>query len=184
MDKEIIADFTTRALDYVQTNFASAIIILLVGFIISYLLGRIIRKILKEIELDNITYKTFGFKLKLEKRISKLVTYIFYIITVVIALTKLLIGYYLLVGVAIIVGVILVISLLLTIYDFVPNFISGIIIRKKKLKVGDNYSFKNTIGRIKKITPTNLILETPDKDFVYIPNRAIRKNLRSTTIKS
>ena len=102
-------DFIVKSWDYIQTELASAIIILLVGFVISYLLGRIIRVILKEIELDNITYNLFATKLKLEKRVSKLATYIFYLITVIVALTQLGIGNYILYLITGVVGLILLI---------------------------------------------------------------------------
>ncbi len=180
-----ISDFSTKAWDYIQTNLASAVIIILVGVIISYLLGRIVRKILKEIELDNITHKTLGLKLKLENRISYLVTYLFYIITVFIALTKLEIGYYVMMSILVIIGVILIVSLLLWIYDFVPDFLFGLIIKNKSnFKKGQDFVFGNIKGKIKKITSTNFVLETSDNDNLYIPNRTIRKNIKNILIKN
>ncbi len=179
-----ITNFTTNALDYIQNNLASAVIILLVGIIISYFLGRILRVILKEIELDNITYSAFGLKLKLEKKISKLVTYILYIVTVIIALTKLLIGYYILIGLGILIGLIIVISLVLRIYDFIPDYICGIIIKKKtNIKLNSTFSFKNISGKVKKITLMNVILDV-DGDFIYIPNRTIKRYLKEIIIKN
>tara|TARA_Y100000296_G_scaffold38484_1_gene44560 strand:- start:264 stop:815 length:552 start_codon:yes stop_codon:yes gene_type:complete len=177
-------DFIVKSWNYVQTELASAIIILLVGFVISYLLGRIIRVILKEIELDNITYNLFATKLKLEKRVSKLATYIFYLITVIVALTQLGIGNYILYLITGVVGLILLISFLLTLYDFIPNFYSYIIIKKKsKIKKNKYYSFKSIKGKVKTISLINTIVETSDNNKIFIPNKTIRKNLKNIVVK-
>ena len=178
-------DFITKSWNYVQTELTSAIIVLLVGFIISYLLGRIIRVILKEIELDNIMYNLFAMRLKLEKRISKLATYIFYLITVIVALTILGIGNYILYLIIAVIGLLLFISLILNTYDFIPNFISYIIIKKNsKIKKNQDYTFKNTKGKIEKISLMNTIIETPDKNQIFIPNKTIRKNIKKIVIKN
>ncbi len=171
-----ITKIITASLNYIQTDLASAIIILLVGFIISYLLGKILRRVLKEIEVDNIAYRTFNLRLKLEKRISIVVTYLLYIVTVIVALTRLKIGNYVLIGILIVVGVLLLISLLLNAYDFIPNFLTGIIV-KNNIKPGDKYSYKSIKGIVKKISLINVIIETSDNNYVFIPNKTVRKSL-------
>ena len=179
-----INNFLTNAWNYIQTNLAVAIIYLLVGFIIAYLLGRILRKVLKEIEFDNIIFKTLGLKLNLEKRISNLVTYILYFVAIIIALTELLIGYYILIGIVMLISLILLISLLLMIIDFVPDLISGIII-KNKLKIGSSLSYDGINGKIKDITLTNTIVKVSNNnDNFFIPNRTIKKDLKHILIKN
>ena len=112
-------------------------------------------------------------------------TYLFYIITVFIALTKLEIGYYVMMSILVIIGVILIVSLLLWIYDFVPDFLFGLIIKNKSnFKKGQDFVFGNIKGKIKKITSTNFVLETSDNDNLYIPNRTIRKNIKNILIKN
>ncbi|MBW3014135.1 mechanosensitive ion channel [Candidatus Woesearchaeota archaeon] len=156
----------------------AAIIIVLIGFVIGKLLGRLVTKILKEVELNKIL-RAAGLKISLEKPIGEFVSYIVYIITVVTALYQFNIASTIVYIIIISIGVIIIISILLAIKDFVPNVICGIAIKKRKtIKVGEKIRIGKTEGIIRKISALQTLIETREKDIVYIPNSVIiRKNI-------
>ena len=119
-----------------------AIVIVLIGFIIGKILGRISFKILNELELDYFARKLFKQKIKLTKILSSIITSITYIITLVIALriTGLInITLYFLGGIIL---VIFILSLILGIKDIIPNAIAGHLMLKGKVIKKDKKTSK------------------------------------------
>ncbi|MCK4670639.1 MAG: mechanosensitive ion channel family protein [Nanoarchaeota archaeon] len=175
---EWLTAFYDRWFQGPTANFIAAIIIILIGFMIGKLLGRLVTKILQEVELNKIL-RAAGLKISLEKTLGSLVSYIAYFITVVAALYQFHIAPTIVYIIIISLGCIIILSILLAIKDFIPNLICGIIIKKKKpVKAGDKIKIGKTEGRIKKISLVQTLLETKEKDIVYIPNSVIiRKNI-------
>lgn len=172
---EKLADFYSRWLQGPTADIIAAIIIVLLGFIIGKLLGRLTAKILHEVELNRIL-RAAGLKITLEKTIGEIVSYIVYFVAVVTALYQFNIAPTIVYVIVISVGAILVISILIAIKDFIPNFICGIIIKKKNLlRPGEKIKIGRTEGKIKRISMVQVKLETKEGDIVYIPNSVIIK---------
>jgi len=58
--------------------------------------------------------------------------------------------------------------------EIVANFVSGLIILfEQPIRVGDLVTIQGTTGRVKRITIRATVIETPDKQEVLIPNKAI-----------
>ena len=71
--------------------------------------------------------------------------------------------------------VFLVFLIILAFKDVVPNFISGVLIMKKKsLKVGEFINILNSKGNIIKITLLETQIKTKEGDIIHIPNVLIK----------
>jgi small-conductance mechanosensitive channel len=154
-----------------------ALIFLLIGFIIANIISRVIEKGLKELNVDNAIMKLAGIKISLEQIISKLVLYIIYFISIVTALNYLGIVPNIINAISYIVIILLAIFILLSIKDFIPNSIAGFsLIRKGRVKVGDNIEYKGTAGKIVEMTLVDVKLKTRKGDIIIIPNSLLVKN--------
>ncbi len=159
-------------------NLILAIIIILIGFIIGRILGKLITKILHEIELNNIIKKLTGIKLSLEELAGQIIAFISYFASIILALSQ--------VGLASTIGIIIsafiivlvIISFLLGVKDFFPNFIAGLALHRKNLfKEGSRIKTKDIEGKIIKAALTETVIETKNKDIIYIPNSLLRKSI-------
>ena len=117
-------DYLNLIFSHLFTKFIVAVVILLIGFVIARIVGRLLQKVLHEIELNNILQKA-GVKIKLEDALSKLATYFIYFITVIWALDALGLTTTILNMVSAAILILIIIAVLLGIKDFVPNLISG-----------------------------------------------------------
>jgi len=153
-----------------------AFIILLIGFIIGKLVGKVTKRILHEIELNNILKKASGIEVKLEQFISVFVTYFIYFITIIMVLNQLNVTTTILQMLSAAIIIVIIVSVILAIKDFVPNAFAGFYIyRRKLIKEGDKIKVKGIQGKIVHINLVETKLETKDGDTVYIPNSAITK---------
>src|SRR3989344_7918340 len=142
----------------------SAIIILLIGLIIGKIFGRFVRKALYEIEGNNIM-KLVGFRINIEKIFGELTSTIIYIYTFYLSIKQFGITNIIFYGIGIVVLLIVGISFLFAIKNFVPNLFEGFIARRKyHLKVGNNFKFGNTSGKIEKITLKDIRIKTKDNE--------------------
>lgn len=153
------------------------IIILLIGFIIARLISKFAKKILSEIELNNILKKATGFKPKFEEAISNVIRYFIYFITLAIALDQVGITGVVIYMVSGAILIVLIITILLGIKDFIPNLISGLsLIRAGFINQGDNIKVKDLEGKIIKISLTETRIKTKKGDIINIPNSHLTKN--------
>lgn len=157
-------------------NIGIALIILLIGFVIGKLAGRVVTKFLHEFDLNNIL-KTAGIKRPLEGLIGSLVSYLIYFAAIIMALNKLNVTSWVLYIILITVIVVIVISFLLSVKDFLPNFFAGLFIyRHGIIKEGDNIKVNETSGKVTHISMVETQLETKEGDIVFIPNSLLTKN--------
>ncbi len=149
----------------------------LVGFIIAKFAGRLTRRVLSEAEINRIA-ATAG--MNLDKRIGQLVEYVIYLITLLVilqqfGLTKLVFGILIFLALALI-GF----SLALAIKDFIPNFITGLFIRRKlKKQLGKTI----TIGMVSgKLVRVGLVASTiTNHEEHNVPHLYTSKALHSTS---
>lgn len=182
LNEDIMVIFE-RSLIYLKDLFASlyldilaAIIILLVGFILAKLFGKVIQRVLHEIEVDNILKKATRIDVKFESWAGTFVTYFMYFITIIMALNQLNITTTVLQMLSGAVIIIFIISVVLAIKDFVPNTFAGFYIyRNKFIEEGETIRVKGIEGKVIHINLVETKIETKDGDVVYIPNSVLTK---------
>ncbi|MFO8016695.1 MAG: mechanosensitive ion channel family protein [Candidatus Woesearchaeota archaeon] len=169
--------------DYFRNNFAGlysnilvAFIILLMGFIIGKLLGKLTHRLLNEVGLDHILKKASGVELKLERFLAAAVTYFIYFITIIMVLNQLNVTTTVLQMLSAAVIILIIVSVILAVKDFIPNAFAGIYIyRRDLIKKGEKIRVKGIEGEVAHINLVETKLETSEGDIVYLPNSAITR---------
>lgn len=153
---------------------ASAVIILLIGFIIGRVLGKLAQRGLHELEVNRILKKA-GVDFGLEELLGQIAEYFIYFVAIVIALDQLGVTAFVLYAVAALVLVVLAIAFLLSIKDFVPNFIAGLRLNHRKMfKVGDTLTVGTVTGKVKNFGLLETTLQS-GKDVIHLPNSILIK---------
>jgi len=158
------------------TKSVVAIVILLLGFVIGRIIGKLTQKVLKEIELNKIIKRATGIKISLEEILSKFLTYFIYFIFIIWALNELGLTTTILTMISGAVIVIVIISILLAIKDYIPNAFAGLLIhRRRQIKPGDTIKTEGLQGKITRITLVETEIKTRKGDIIYIPNSILTK---------
>ncbi|MBN2422641.1 mechanosensitive ion channel [Candidatus Woesearchaeota archaeon] len=167
-------------LDRLQFGFVSrlllAFFIFLIGFIFGKTLGKLVYKILNEIELNKIIRNTSGMRLNLERFISVFLSYIIYIISLIAALAQLGVVNIVFYFFAATIFILIIISFFLMLKDFLPNLVTGIFVERKLLKKGRSIKINNITGKIVKINLTNIHLKNKENELIIIPNTILIKS--------
>ena len=155
----------------------TAIIILLIGFVIARILSNLTKKLLQELETNRILKEQAGVKIQVEEFIASLVKYLIYFIAVIMALNQLGLTTTLLSILLIIILAILVGFIILAFKDFIPNIVAGFMIhQKEKIQPGDKIRVKDIEGEVIHVNLVETRMKTKKKDIVYIPNSMLTKN--------
>ncbi|MEM4240432.1 MAG: mechanosensitive ion channel [Candidatus Woesearchaeota archaeon] len=173
-----LLEFWSEAQGWVNM-IASAVIVLLIGFIIGKVLGKLAQRGLHEVELNRILGKA-GIKFGMEELIGRSIECLIYFIAIVVALDQLGVTAIVLYIVIAAVLVVVVIAFLLSIKDFIPNFIAGIRLSHKKLfNVGDTITAGSVSGKVREIGLLETKLVSRNKDIIHIPNSSlVRQEIR------
>jgi small conductance mechanosensitive channel len=152
-----------------------AVLILLIGLIIGKLVGTLIRRALNEVMLDK-HLRSAGFKFSLEKALGNLVSYIIYIVAVIMSLDRLGLTTAILTIIVAIILFVIAVSFLLAVKDFFPNLVAGMRIRLRKLfKEGDEIQIREVKGRIISLGLLETRIHTSSDEEVIIPNSVFNK---------
>ncbi len=179
MEEKIIAPaiYVIKILESVVNKVVVAIIILLIGLILGRLLGNIVQKFLHELSLDKLFKKTTGVSTPIEDIAGYGVRYLIYFVFLIMALNQLGLTSPVLNMVSGAVFVIIIISIFLGIKDFIPNFIAGLsIYRRKFIAEGDIIRVKGMEGKIISINLVETRIKTKKRDIISIPNLLLTKN--------
>ena len=170
MSNTVISDLLLR--------FILAAIILLVGIVIARIAGKVIHRLLHEIELNKLVKNATRTDIPIEDLASKAVVYIIYFFTIVMALNQLGITSFILYIISVGIIVVIIISFVLGVRDFIPNMFAGLNIQKKGfLKEGDNIEFQGTKGKVQRINLVETSIKTRSGDLISIPNSVLIKNV-------
>ncbi|MBI4738675.1 mechanosensitive ion channel [Candidatus Woesearchaeota archaeon] len=160
----------------VVSQFIIAIFILLVGFILAKILGRIVYKLLHSFEINNSINKLTRVSVAVEEIAGSFTTYFVCFVTIVMVLQQMGIATTILHMISAGVIIIIILSTFLGIKDFIPNAIAGLFIqREQMIKVGETIKVKGITGSVTDISLVETKLLTKTGDVVYVPNRAITK---------
>ncbi len=154
-----------------------SIIILLIGFIIGRLAGKVVQKFLHELNLDQLFKKATGVNASLEEIAGYSVKYLIYIICIIMVLDQLGLASRILDMILATILIIIIIAIFLGIKDFIPNLIAGLsICRKGFISGGDVIEVNGIEGKIIKINLLETRIRTKKKDIISIPNVVISRN--------
>lgn len=149
---------------------AGALLILFIGFIIGRVIGQLIKRMLRGINLDRNVRKTLGTRFSLENAIAQVITILIYAAAVIMTLDYLDLTTVILTIITTAIIVILAVSLLLAVKDLLPNFFAGITLKyRRDFKDGDIISVKGVTGKVEEISLLSTKM-TSGKDTVIIPN--------------
>jgi len=155
---------------------AIAFVILLIGLGIGILAKKLLKKVLKKIELNAIMGKA-GITADVEATLSSMVSYLIYLITIVLFLDQLELAstvLYIIIGAAL---MLLILTLLVGLKDVLPNFVAWIIIQKRgKIKEGYRIEIKEISGRVEHIGYLETEIKTDNEDILYVPNNLFIKS--------
>lgn len=160
----------------ILSTFIVAIVLLLVGFILAKIFGRMVYKFFHSFELNQSLEKLAGIKVSAEEIAGTFTTYFVYFVTIVMVLQQMGIATTILHMISAGVILIIILSTFLGVKDFIPNAIAGIFIeREKMIMVGETIKVKGITGKVKQINLVETRLETKTGDVVFVPNSAITK---------
>ena len=153
-----------------------AVIILLIGLIIGKILGRVVQKLLNSFELNSLIKKATGIRIRMEEFIGKVVSYVIFFISAIMALDVLKLTSFTLQIISGLIIVMIVVSIFISIKDFFPNIIAGFYLHKKKMfKEGDIVKIDKVTGKIEQINLTEIRIVTKSGDTIYIPSSLFTK---------
>lgn len=154
-----------------------AILIFLAGFIIGNILGKVIYKLLKEIEINTILKNLTGIKLNLDHLISNIISYAIYFLSLVAALEQLGIANTILYLISGTIILFILISFFVAIRDFIPNLVAGFYLySKEKLKDGCKIEINDIRGTLEHVDLLQVKVLTKKGDIIYIPNSTVIKS--------
>lgn len=154
-------------------NIITAVIILLIGFIIAKLAGRLVQRVLHEAELDSLL-KSAGAKVSFEIALARIAEYFVYFVTIIFALNQLGIAAFVLYILVIAAILVLIVSVFLGLKDFIPNFMAGwYIYRKGLIKEKQNIRINGVSGRVVKLSLLDVRIKTKKGDLIYMPNSIV-----------
>lgn len=158
-------------------NLIAAIAIILIGLVIGRFLGKLIKRVLHELDL-NKTLSQKGIQSPVEQIISNIVQYLIYFIALIMALNQLGLTSRVFHIILILVLLLLIAFLILTIKDFLPNLMAGMfLLRRKHIKPGDKITVENIKGVIQEIDLIETKILTKSNDIMIVPNSILNKNI-------
>ncbi len=155
---------------------AVGIVILLVGFGLGILVKKFLYKILQETSFNKAMGR-MNITADLERTISSAVSYIIYLVTIIIFLDYLSIRsivFYLLAGAVL---ALIVITIIVGLKDVIPNIVAWLILQKKgSIKVGKTVEVKEISGVIERSGCLETEIKTGNGDILYVPNALFLKH--------
>lgn len=165
----------SQTVNPVLSKIVIAVLILLTGLIIGKLLGTLIKRLLNEVRVDKHA-RAKGFKFSLEKTAGNLVSYIIYLIAIILSLNRLGLTSAILAIIAGLIAIVILVSLILSIRDLFPNLFAGMRIRVKKLfSEGDEIQIKEVSGKITSLGFLETRIKTSSDEEIIIPNALFNK---------
>ena len=162
----------------------SAILIILIGVVISRFLSKLIYKLLISIQLSKFLKNKINMRLPLEEVISYIIKYLGYFVSLVAALNYMGVGTFVQQFILILILIMIASIVFFSLKDFVPNFIAGLIIhRKNLLKEGDNIKIMGIEGRVSTVDLLYIKIVKKEKELFILPNSVFTKAILKKKVK-
>jgi small-conductance mechanosensitive channel len=161
------------------SNITFALIILLIGFAVGKIIGIALFKLFNGIDLNKGLKKLFIKGFDFSRSISSFVSWIIYVVSVVLALISLNILSEFLLVVLFFVGFVFVGSFVFGLFFSLPNFFAGIIIKNKSLVKKEDFVVVNSVrGKIVKVGFFNTKILGSKKELFFVPNKLVLKKVK------
>jgi len=152
-----------------------SVIILLIGFGLGLFAKKLMRRVLKEIQLNKIM-SNVGITQNLEKGISSIVMYLIYLFTIIYFLNYLGITSIVIYLIAGAILALLILTFLVGLKDVIPNFVAWLLLQRKgKVVKGKRVDIKEISGVVEKIGYLETEIKTEQGDTLYVPNTLFLK---------
>ena len=146
------------------------VLIFLMGIIIGKLLGKLTRRLLGEIKLDKRIHFSLGPVFSLEGFIAGLVSWFFYLSSLILVLGRIGILSYIVNSFITAVVIVLVLIFLLGVKDAIPNVIAGLQLhRRVVLRPGRRIAVGHAHGVIEKVDWTCLEIRGTKGEHIVVP---------------
>lgn len=163
-------------LEPLYSKIVIAFIIVLTGIIIGKISGRLIYKILSEIELNKAFKRATSFNWKIDKLLGQLASYFIYFIFIMWALEAIGLSSVILNIIAGGLILLIVVAIALSVKDFIPNMIAGMFIQMRNtIREGDTIQIENVKGKVISIGLVETKIEN-GADMIYVPNSNFLKS--------
>ena len=160
----------------IASNMVVAVVLLLIGIVVSRLIERLAYTVLHELEFDNWLKKA-GVRFALEQTVSSAIKYFGYFITVLIALNQIGLTSFVVNLAAMGIIVLVLVAIVLGVKDFVPNFLAGLRIHQRGfVKEGDIIRVRDIEGEVREINLLDTRIRTQSGDVLFIPNAMLTKH--------
>lgn len=173
------ADFIGAALAFISraaNSLVVASIILLLGFIAGRLLGKLVERVLEDLEVNKAVQSAVRLSLPLDEIFGAVVMYSIYFFAIVLAVDALDLELVFFNAIALVIIALIMISILFSLIDFVPNVFSGIYLHQKgNARPGDNVKVGDIEGKVESIDLVDTRVETKNGDKLYVPNNLFVK---------
>ncbi|HLD43211.1 MAG TPA: mechanosensitive ion channel family protein [Candidatus Nanoarchaeia archaeon] len=156
------------------TEIIIAFLILVVGFTLGRLLGRLIERGLNEIEINFLAKQVTGLGVPIEQAIGGIVMYGTYVITILLVFDKLGIGAWAFTFIGGAVVFLLIVSTLTALKDVLPNLLAWSILSRQGIKENSRIAAQGIEGKIVHFGLVQTRVETRKGDCYIVPNRLLR----------
>ena len=149
-------------IQWIYNTFAVAVIIMLAGFIISKIVGKIVKRVLANVELNKVLAKAKF--TPMSDAVGGIVEYVLYFATLLVALQQFGLANITVWIVGIIAAIVIIFSLTLTARDFIPNAVVGLFIRKRlNAKLGKQVQIGMISGKLVHVGAVNSTIRSKDE---------------------
>jgi small conductance mechanosensitive channel len=180
-DSIAVAENVVNTASPLVIRIISAIIILLLGFIIGRITGRLVKKVLTSVDLDKNFRKITGTRVSLERFVSGFISFIIYLAAIIMALNQLGITTVVLNIITAGIVLIVIVAFLLAVKDFIPNSVAGLNIKIKGLiKEGQSITVKGIKGKVKEVNLVDTHIITKNKELIVVPNSVFQREFFKT----
>ena len=170
-----VSGVVQTAQSYIYTIIVG-IVILIAGFGLGILAQKLVYRLLREIELNKLLGKV-GITQNIDKWVSNIISWVIYLVFIVVFLNHLgitSIVLYLVLGAVL---MLIILTFLVGLKDVIPNLIGWIyILRKGQIKEGRRVEVKEISGRVEKIGYLEAEIKTDSGDILYVPNNLFLKS--------
>jgi len=157
--------------DITLTKIVAGLVIIGVGILLGYILGKLSRKILESFEIRRLLRER-GVKFPLIDLLSSITKFIVYILAVTWGVFQMHIEIIVLLVVAIFVAILIVWRVITVLIDFIPNYIAMLSLNLKK---GRTVTAGETKGKILERGIIETKIKTQEGEELYVPNRLFKK---------
>jgi len=154
----------------------AAIAIASVGIILGTILGKVVKRVLHEFEVNRVL-RSQGLTLPLEEFLSATVKYVTYLVGIVWALAELGLATRIMEILLAIIFLLIAIFVILAFKDFIPNIMAGFFLHQKgMISVGDYIRVKSVEGKVLEIDFIETRIRMKNGDVIMVPNSILTKN--------